>query len=318
MPTKIDDLQLPSREDLLVDPSKLPTPPAVVLEVIHHLGDEDNVSVPKLANIIGREPSLAASVLKIANSALYSPATRVTSLPQALMTIGLRQLRVHVMATSMRQILPADSDGGLNADEIRKRTVVNGTLSRIFAQKVFPNLAEEAFLGGLLGSIGHLVMAQEAPIVYEHLTTLGEGWPDPVHEMDILGFSLDDVAADLLRVWRLPESLADAVLLRSPLRQGWEHDDADTDLVNALRLGLLSERVLSDTDATEPLRALLDYARPVFGFDLMAVSNTLVEAEPVVAEIASSLSFRDPTDGYAQRISTATAEIEEPDGDPAE
>lgn len=315
MTLQLDDLQLPSRADLLVDPSKLPTPPAVVLQVIRHLGEEDNVSVPKLAEIISRDPSLTATVLQIANSAMYSPTDRVTNLPRALMTIGLRQMRVQVMTTSMRQILPSKSNGALDADEIRKRTVINGTMSRIFAQKLFPECEEEAFLGGLLGSLGHLVLAQEAPEVYRYLAEAGGGWPDPIEETDLLGFSLDDITGDLLRIWGLPENLAEGIVLRSRHRVGWEADDVDPNLVHTLRLGVLSERVLSNKDATEPLRELLDVARPLFGFDLVALSDILVEAEPIVAEIAASLQFRDPTDGYAERLADASANIEGTNGE---
>ncbi len=311
MTISLEDLRLPTRSELLVDPSKLPTPPAIVLQVIRHIGDEDNVSVATLADIISHDPSLAAGILQVANSAMYSPTDRVTTLPRALMTIGLRQLRVHIMTTSMRQILPSKSKGPLSADEIRTRTVVNGTMSKTFAEKLFPHVAEEAFLGGLLGSLGHLVLAQQAPAVYEYLAHASGGWPDPIHEADLLGFSLDDITGDLLRLWQLPEDLAEGVILRSHHRAGWEADEVDEDLVKSLRLGLLAERVLSDTETAEALSDLLDVARPMFGFNLLELSDILVEAEPVVAEIAESMSFRDPTDGtYAERLAEATEKLE--------
>ncbi|MGH1503316.1 MAG: HDOD domain-containing protein [Acidimicrobiales bacterium] len=312
MTVQVDDLTLPSREELLVDPSKLPTPPAIVLQVIRHIGDEDNVSVAKLSEIISQDASLAASLLRLANSALYSPADRVTTLPRALMTIGLRQLRVHIMTTSMRQILPEENKGALSADEIRTRTVINGTMSRIFAEKLSPGIAEEAFLGGLLGSLGHLVLAQRAPAIYDYLVQASGGWPDQIHEMDLLGYSLDDVTGDLLGLWELPANLAEAVVLRSHHRVGWEADDVDAELVDALRLGLLAERVLTGGDAAEPLKELLDVARPLFGYDLLALSNILVEAEPVVADIAESMQFRDPTPegGYGEQLTTARETLE--------
>ncbi len=306
---------LPKRDELLLDVGSLPTPPAIVMQIVKLLGDE-NVSVSDLASSVALDAALAGRVLRTVNSVAFSPASRVIRLELAISMLGLKPFRSLVMRTAMRDIVPAAESAA--ATEIRRRTILNATLSQAFAEELDPDIAEEAFLGGLLGALGHLVMARKAPEVHQQLRRLGQGWPHPHQENQLLGYIIDDVTGDLLSSWSMPDVLFEAIMLRSETRISWKPRSASAGLVSALRLGLLAERVLCDGDAASALGDLLAYARTVLGLDLLRLSEILVGTEPLVAELARSMNFEVPAEGEHEAVvAEAIRVLEDQNRDPS-
>jgi len=78
----------------------LPNMPGVALELMRSLND-DNLSLNDLANLIGKDPALSATVLRVANTARYSPLRSISSLREATATMGLVTLRNLAMASSV-------------------------------------------------------------------------------------------------------------------------------------------------------------------------------------------------------------------------
>jgi c-di-GMP-related signal transduction protein len=70
----------------------LPAMPEVSHKLLQSF-DRDDLSLTELAALVGRDQALSAKVLRLANSARYSPARSVASLPDAAAALGLRTLR---------------------------------------------------------------------------------------------------------------------------------------------------------------------------------------------------------------------------------
>lgn len=304
--TENAQLETPTRLELLVDPDSLPSPPVIALEILRLLADEESLQMADIARLVGQDVRLTTAVIRTANSAAYGATSKVTSIDLALAMIGARALRLLVISTSMTTLMPKSSAGESFHAEARKRTLVCATLSRVFAEEINPAIADEAFLVGLLGSLGHLVLNTVAPEVHAGLMDLGETWPIATDEYALLGYSTDEVTADLLVSWGMPEVLAEAVALRDPLHAKVTPRLASRDLVVALRLGLMSERVLCGVDSGQSLFALLEQARGVLGLELVTLSDILVDAEAMVAEVASSVHFETPEESHADLVRVAT------------
>lgn len=281
----------PERQDLLRDARSLPTPPAIVMQIIQLLANEE-VSIADIAGSVSLDAALAGKVLRTVNSAAFSPAARVTRLDRAISFLGIGPFRSLLMGTAMSDLVPAS--GTAVSSEIRRRSVINATLSKAFAEEVDIKITEEAFLGGLLGSLGHLVLARKSPATHDHLCEIGGGWPTAPDEFELLGYTVDDVSSDLLAQWGMPDMIPEAIMLRSDARIDWTPRRASADLVISLRLGLLAERVLCNEDSASALANLLTFGRNVLGLNLLRVSEILVATEPLVADLARSMQFEVP------------------------
>lgn len=297
----------PDRQALLRDARSLPTPPAIVMQIVQLLSNEE-VSISDIAGSVALDAALAGKVLRTVNSAAFSPAARVTRLDRAISFLGIGPFRSLLMGTAMSDLVPAS--GMAVATEIRRRSVINATLSKAFAQEVDVKISEEAFLGGLLGSLGHLVMARKAPATHAHLCELGEGWSTAPDEFALLGYTVDDVTSDLLDQWGMPDMIPEAIMLRSEDRVDWIPRRATTDLVTSLRLGLMAERVLCNVDSATALADLLTYGRNVLGVNLLRVSEILVATEPLVADLARSMKFDVPEHTHEAILEDALETLE--------
>lgn len=130
----------------------LPRPPAVALEILA-LSRKPTARIEDLASLLEREPLLAGRVLRLANSALYGATTPCVTLKQALIRMGLAQVRDVVMEAAMQMtVIHAD---GFNStlETVRRHSSAVAWISRFVARHT-PLEAENAFLLGLLHDVG--------------------------------------------------------------------------------------------------------------------------------------------------------------------
>jgi HD-like signal output (HDOD) protein len=87
----------------------LPTLPAIALKV-RRAADDPDVSLQKMAEVLGQDPALSARMMRIANSAYLSRSVKVESLNQAVTRIGLRQIKNTATALAMEQLFVSKND----------------------------------------------------------------------------------------------------------------------------------------------------------------------------------------------------------------
>ncbi len=297
-------------DELLVDPDAIPSPPMLVMQVIR-LADDPDVSIPKLSKLVEQDAPLAAKFVRMANSSLFSPSREITSVQRALVVVGLRSVRILALSTSMKSLLPPTA-GGLECEEARRRSLVNAIASKLFLERLDKDTAEQAFLAGLLGHIGMLVIAAEAPEVYEALIEEDGEWPSPSRQMRVLGFTADELTSRLTTKWGLPDSISDGIRCRSGIEILDSGAEASTILMlRGLEAGCVAEEVLCGKNSGEALRELSELAHESFGMDLDAVSRVLLDIEPVLEETAGLLSFDlPPGNSHAELLAEAMGKMQ--------
>ncbi|ALS99487.1 HDOD domain-containing protein [Lacimicrobium alkaliphilum] len=87
----------------------LPTLPAIALKV-RRAADDPDVSLQKMAEVLGQDPALSARMMRIANSAYLSRSVKVESLNQAVTRIGLRQIKNTATALAMEQLFVSKNE----------------------------------------------------------------------------------------------------------------------------------------------------------------------------------------------------------------
>ena len=85
----------------------LPTLPEIVLELQRIVG-EDKLSAGEIAPIIDKDPSLAVKLLKIVNSAYYGRTTKLDSLRQAIVVVGIKGISNLILGISIVQAFNID------------------------------------------------------------------------------------------------------------------------------------------------------------------------------------------------------------------
>lgn len=187
----------------------IPTLPTVIHKIIE-IVDSPNTSATDLNKAISMDQALSAKVLKLVNSAFYGFPKKIETLTQAIVILGFNTVRSLALSISMVDFL--SNRGGrphLNYAEFWKHSIGVSILARSLARKAFPQIAEEAFVAGLLHDIGILILDQFLPGEYVKVFEAVQREKLPLYQVEkaVLGTTHSDVGRMLAAKWNLPDTL---------------------------------------------------------------------------------------------------------------
>jgi len=195
----------------------IPTLPEVVLRV-QRLASLDDTDARKLAVLIEHDPSLAAKVLRMANSVFFTPANqRITDIAVAITRIGMREVRNIAIATAMIKRFPNEPQSLSHRNFWRHALAVAYLAETIAHQsnsKPPNNEYFSYFIAGLLHDIGILVYDQFFHEEFKHIMkTAAEQQQSflQVEERFGQGQSHASVGGALLEIWKLSSDIVSAV-----------------------------------------------------------------------------------------------------------
>lgn len=185
----------------------LPNMPGVAAKLMSSFND-DSLTLNSLADLVGKDPALAAKVLRLANSARYSPLRSVSSLREATASLGMVMLRNLAMASCMSGAFPAVA--GLDRARFWRHGIATAHYAVLIARASFID-ADTAYLAGLMMRTGQLLMLQiDKPGVAEIESQMTQPGARFALEQARWGCTHSDVTAELARRWQFPGPLLSA------------------------------------------------------------------------------------------------------------
>ena len=139
----------------------LPTPP-IVFTQIQRVMNKETASAGDISKILAEDPSMAAKVLKLTNSAFYGLSREIGSVKQAVIIVGIDAIKNLVLSASVLEMFKGNDLSQEFQDQFWRHSLATGQGSRLLAKKfrskgmIDP---ETAFSAGLLHDIGKLVIA---------------------------------------------------------------------------------------------------------------------------------------------------------------
>ena len=186
----------------------LATLPEVTAKVIATVEDPKS-SAAQLHAIVRHDPALVARVLKVVNSAFYGLPGQVTSIDRAIVLLGLNAIKNLAVAASLGQMFRGlQLCEKYSAKDLWSHCVAVAVVSRELAKKIKPQLAEEAFLGGMIHDIGILVALQVWPEQVRKLCdeVLRGGGTFTDIERRVVGVNHAFLGKSLAERWQFPKS----------------------------------------------------------------------------------------------------------------
>ncbi len=211
-------------QELVASLDKLASLPSVYFRIRRTL-DDPEASIQQLAEQIGSEPALSASLLRLANSAFYGFSRRIETVSRAINLIGLEQVGDLVLTSAI-----ATSFGGIRPNRMDmarfwRSSVRCALLCRGIAERHHKSDGERVFLLGLLADMGHLVMYQAIPDLIELSMdgTRASLKARAERERQIIGCDFAEVGAALASSWQLPLSIGVTLGAQLHPEQAGEH-----------------------------------------------------------------------------------------------
>ncbi len=190
---------------------RLPTLPAAATDAL--MVSQDEAAMPTdMLRVLGRDPSLAAAVLRVANSPLYGAGRPVDDLRAAVMRLGMDNLRdVVQQAVAESHIFRGRDAAAVQA--LTRHSVLVAHMTRAVVRLApatarpgpwaQPDLASVAFLAGLLHDLGRAVLlglfAEDDHGLAAHERAV------------VIDVAHADVGAAVARHWNMPSIIIDAI-----------------------------------------------------------------------------------------------------------
>ena len=189
----------------------LPALPHAVARIIELCRDPD-VQPGTVHDAIAVDPALTARIVKLANSSFFGFSSKVSSLRHSIVLLGYKRIESLAVAAMSCSMCAAAGDQRW-ALALWDHSVASAMAARSLARRRIPARTEEAFLAGLLHDMGKAVMMSKFPdAVARAAARVGLSDKSGTEiEYQTLGFSHDQIALLLLRQWKFPEQIVDAV-----------------------------------------------------------------------------------------------------------
>ena len=229
-----------------------------VLSRLGPLLKDPNSDIDDASRLIQSDSALAASIIRISNSAFYGGSSQVRDVHSALGKVGFNEaLRLVGMALSKQVFMRDLTTYGISADCYWCQSYFLGLFLEETAQRL-GNDVDDAYMVGLLHAIGKVVLNElidPAEVeIYWDATYSSEEWEDIM-----FGIHYNEAGAILLEKWKFPDSIHRRV----------------------------EKQLASEAIETDSILACLAFARDILmlnAYDFSAREWTLPEAHPFYEE----------------------------------
>ncbi|MCX6954843.1 MAG: HDOD domain-containing protein [Verrucomicrobia bacterium] len=200
-------LSIPSLDLVCERALRLPCSPALLPRLISVLVAPDS-SADEVADLIKVDAALAASTLRLANSAFFSANGKADSVTDAVIRLGSRELyRLAALALVGRWETGAGGRG--EPGDFCRHALCTALAAEVLAETSERIDPQAAYTAGLVCDLGKLALAHACapcfPAIRSHCSAHGGSWSDA--EQAVLGYTHAEVGARLLKAWNFPEPL---------------------------------------------------------------------------------------------------------------
>ena len=174
---------------------------------------DDEISTAQLAQIILRDTSLTARILRISNSVIYNPSrTPINTVSRAIVYIGFDLIRDLSLSLAVIDAI-LKNRSRKHVLKLMARSFHSATLARMLAEKRGDDAPEEVFIAALLYHLGEMAFwcVDEDRGLQIQVLIDKHGFKSAMAEKEILGFTFDQLTVGLTHDWHLCDLLHSAI-----------------------------------------------------------------------------------------------------------
>lgn len=190
----------------------LPTVSVIAQRILSLDLDTDDGELEFL-RLVETDPLIAARLIGLSNSPLYSPGKKICSVREAIMRLGLAKVRTIALGFALLEPLTVRSCSAFSIRKFWFHSFSTAIGMRVLGTKL-PGEArvsgELLFLAGLLHDIGYLAMAYLVPDEFNAFLSKLEANAEVFSltlEVETFGIAHPELGALLGKTWHLPEEI---------------------------------------------------------------------------------------------------------------
>ena len=190
---------------------ELPPFPTTASQLVTELSSAE-ARVPRVAQLIECEPTIASKVLKLANSPLYATSRPISTISHAIVILGFKSVSRLALTVATGSIF---EDPSASCAEARRTTysqsLAIATVARLIAGQTQRVDADEAFLAGVMHDVGKLILFDAAGTAYGEMINDHPAGSILSLEHDAFGTTHPALGMTCGKKWGLPLSINAAI-----------------------------------------------------------------------------------------------------------
>lgn len=202
----------------------LPTISPVCARLERLLADRD-VTAEQVASAVQLDPSIAAKVLKLANSASFGLQRRIASIREAVPLLGLKRVAAIVQtASTFDAIGRVQESPHFDRRAFWQHSIGTGAIAGVLARRAGLD-PDQALVAGVLHDVGKVILDGFFPDLFREALekAAADGLPLRQAEAEVLPVTHEAVGRHLARLWGLPGRLVDVIGAHDSLKARDEH-----------------------------------------------------------------------------------------------
>lgn len=206
---------------------ELATLPTVAFRILE-LVEDPKATMDDISQAVETDPSLTVKILRVANSPLYGFRTEISSVRQAIVSLGLNRISNIVVGVALfTKFFNTSAQQNAYMQDFWRHSTSTGIVAKSLAQRLKINFNEREFVGGLIHDIGKMVMIQYFPELYDKVLEVidGEQVRDTVAEQRVFGTDHNTAGKAIASMWQLPTDLSEVIALHSTLENATDSQD---------------------------------------------------------------------------------------------
>ena len=186
----------------------LSTVNSALLELLH----DDQGYTSQLAEVVRRDPSLTARMLRLVNSVYYGLTTPVNTVEEAVLYLGVVQIHQLAMITQIiEDFKKASGNVTFEWRGFWQHSIATAILTREIVGSPQSVTEEVNYVAGLIHDVGKITMAASFPQHFEEIYLHAHEEKDlAAVELEVLGMDHSDLGGLYLTKHKLPDVMVEA------------------------------------------------------------------------------------------------------------
>lgn len=193
----------------------VPRLPSVIPKLLRSLRDPDS-SAKDYVNIVNKDPTISAAVLKLANSAYFNPlGARIDNIERAVVKLGIEGLRSVLSAAVMQPIIQRESSYFSQTGQRLWQHSLNTAVACEIIGHARRQERFKVYLLGLVHDIGKITLFSE---LCKQYALNGDKCPGKLAFMPVMAQLSRQLSYTIAQDWQLPDEIIQALQEQIQLR----------------------------------------------------------------------------------------------------
>ena len=200
-------------DDYIESINNLPVLPEIARKIIA-LADSPDPDIAKISELIQKDPLITVKILKLINSGYYTLRKEVISVRQAVILLGLQQVRNLVVTMVTVNHFEEKPNFRIKLLDFWNHSLGVATIAQSLGQRFGYKDTGDLYLCALLHDIGKIIIQAFYPLDMIKIFRMIDRENCSMYEAEkkVLGFTHADIGACLTRKWQFPEHIQAAIL----------------------------------------------------------------------------------------------------------